>query len=362
MSTKNILAFLVAASILFLSACKCKDGECGYEVPDTYSFSNVDISGQQTRLGMLEEMVAYMKTGKNQGTVLDASLIRNMFANANAPFSDSEFNTSGKSLQSKCFYLDTTEILGWMDNLALASQSQVAGSNGQAGIVTSPTSASHYLLDANGQDLQEIIEKGIMGAVLYYQMTAVYLSDDQIGPTVDNTTPVAGQGTAMEHHWDEAFGYFGVPFDYPTNTSDLYFIGEYCDEFEPVMQFSSTLMTSWTYGRAAISNDDMETKDAMVPIIRRNIELVFAAGAIHYLNRANDNLADDAIRSHALSEGVGFIRALKYNPEASITTTQINDILNLIGSNFYQVTQTGLTQARDQLSSILGLDEYKNAL
>jgi len=60
-----------------------------------------------------------------------------------------------------------------------------------------------------------------MGACLYYQATSVYMGASKMD--VDNETIVPGEGTAMQHHWDEAFGYFSVPKDFPLNKSGLFF-------------------------------------------------------------------------------------------------------------------------------------------
>lgn len=353
-------ACALAATTLLNTGCKGDDDPEAYDVPTSYSFDNVNYSGQTTRMDMLEEMADYMSTANTSGTALDAQVLKNMYANQNAPFSDAELNNSGKDLKSKTFSFAQDQIEAWLDSLAVASTSTVAGSNGVAGVVSNGSRS--YLCSASGKDYAEIIEKGLMGACLYYQITAVYLSEDKIGPAVDNTNVTAGEGTDMEHHWDEAFGYFGVPMDFPANTNDLYFIGKYCNSHEDVAGLNSVIMDAYLTGRAAISNDDMETKDAQVAILRSNLELVFAATAIHYLNGAKANIADDAMRNHMLSEAAGFIRGLQYNPVASVSTTEIDDLLNTIGDNFYTVSTQGLDSARDTLASIFNLEDIKELL
>ncbi len=71
-----------------------------------------------------------------------------------------------------------------------------------------------------------------MGAVFFYQATNVYFGSGKMD--VDNTTaedPAAGKYyTEMEHHFDEAFGYFGAPTDFLTNTNNLRFWAKYCDK------------------------------------------------------------------------------------------------------------------------------------
>jgi hypothetical protein len=73
-----------------------------------------------------------------------------------------------------------------------------------AGVVTTKDGAKSYLLSPAGIDYAELVEKSIMGATFYFQATGVYLSEEKTGDAVDNTTVKSGEGTPMEHHWDEA--------------------------------------------------------------------------------------------------------------------------------------------------------------
>ena len=73
-------------------------------------------------------------------------------------------------------------------------------------------------MDANGIEYTQLIEKGLMGAVFYYQITNVYLGDGKMDvDNADQVDPDNGKYyTTMEHHWDEAFGYFSDAVDFPT--------------------------------------------------------------------------------------------------------------------------------------------------
>ena len=73
-----------------------------------------------------------------------------------------------------------------------------------------------YAFDEFGFEPVQLVEKGIMGATFFYQAVSVYMSEDKIGNAVDNSEVDPINGTTMEHHWDEAFGYFGVGVDVPT--------------------------------------------------------------------------------------------------------------------------------------------------
>lgn len=351
-------AAAVASLAMFWTGCR-KDKIQDYDIPATYTFDNVKYSGQTERLNMLSEMSTYMKTGNTPGTLLDAQTLRNMFENANDPFSF----VSTKQLKDKCFLPDQATFDTYFDQLAAASQSTVPGADGTAGVVYSLDSAKKYLFDANGWEYTQLIEKGLMGAVFYYQATAVYLSESGISEeTVDNEQVTAGEGTMMEHHWDEAFGYFGVPKDFPANTTGIVFWGKYANDRNGLLECNTPIMNAFIKGRAAISNDDHATKWNQIEIISDTWERVIASTAIHYFNEAKTDLADDALRNHALTEAVAFVKALKYNPSRRITDTQISTVTGAVGNNLYQVTVQGLDNARNTLSSIYGLDSIKDQL
>lgn len=348
---KLSLAFLLFSTLLFFQSCK-KENKGDYNVPTTYNFDNVDYSGQTTRIAMLTELGNEMKKGNTPGTVVDAQVLKNMYANTGAPFSDPALNTSGKQLKDKTFASERTVIEGYMDLHAQISQSTQPGSNGVAGVVTSGAKA--YLCDSNGIEYIQFVEKGLLGAVLYYQITAVYLSEDKIGPQVALAD--------RQHHWDEAFGYFGVPVDFPANTTGLKFIGRYCNDRNALLGLNSIIMNAYLKGRAAINNNDNETVTTQVAILRDNLEKVMAATAIKYINGALANPGDDAIRNHELSEGITFIRSLRFNPTRKITDTQIAQLEGYFGNNFYTVNLNNLAMAKNLLSSIYGFDNVKDQL
>lgn len=354
---------LLGAAILTLSACEKETPEPkpnGYDVPATYNFTNVSYTGQKQRLAMLDELSTYMKTGNTIGTVLDAQKMKDMYANSGNPFSDSALNASGKQLRNKTYAPDQALFDAYFDSLALASQSSVPGSNGVAGVVTSTGDpGKKYLFDKNGIEYNQLITKSLMGAVFYYQATSYYLENIA---SADNNTVTDGQGTNMEHHWDEAFGYFGVPVDFPSNVTGIKYWGSYSNQRDAVIGSNAAMMNAFLKGRAAISNKDYTVRDHVKAAIRTEWEEICAASAIHYINAAKTHLTDDALRNHELSECLGFVHSLKYNVARKITDAQLGQVLNYIGTNLYNVTPANLDSAKNLLSSVYGLDAVKDAL
>ena len=274
------------AALAFTSCKKDKDeeptpGTSGptYTVPTTYNFSPMTHSGQTQRIEMLDEISTYMSTGNTALTVLDAIKLKDMYTNANNQFTDTALNSSGKELKNKTFILDQTLFEAYMDTLAMHSTSVVPGSSGVAGVVVSSADPTKkYLQGPNGIEYSQLIKKGLSGAVFYYQAMDTYLANLV---TDDNTTVVAGEGTAMEHHFDEAFGYIGVPIDFPTNVTGLKYWGDYCNKLNSSLGTNNALMNACLSARAAISNDDYTTRDAKVAIIRQQWEKIIAPAVIY---------------------------------------------------------------------------------
>ncbi len=329
------------------------------DVPETYSFDPQDYSGQTIRLNMLEEMATYLKTSHG-GAVLDGDKLKAMFANDGSPFSDSGLNNSGKQLRDKCFSLDQGYFEGWMDVAAISSATGLPASDGQAGTGTSGTST--YLFDENGKEPLQLIEKGLMGAVFYYQSVAVYLGEEEMN--ADNSTVIPGQGTAMEHHWDEAFGYTAFPPDFisPYPESGLRFWARYCNGRDPVIGCNQPLSLAFRTGRSAIGAQDYSIRDEQIAFIRQRWEEVCAATALHYLNEAIAAIGDDVVRNHTLSEALAFGLNLKYNPERRISLEQLVQFETLLGDNFYQISLDDIRSARDLIAGIYQLEEVAEIL
>lgn len=362
------LPVLLSTLVIMAASCKKEDtpeptpipNTPAYTVPVTYNFTNVYYTGQTQRIAMLDALTAYTKTGNTSGTVLDALQLKNMYSNTGNPFADSILNASGKQLKNKTFSLDQSLFESFFDSIALASQSTVAGSNGVAGVVVSSSDATKkYLCSASGIEYNQLIAKGLMGAVFYYQAVSVYLENIA---TADNVTVTAGQGTTMEHNWDEAFGYFGVPVDFPITLTGLKYWGSYSNQRNGVLATNSTLMNALLKGRAAISNRDYTARDEAKTIIRDNWEKICAGSAIHYINAAKTHLTDDALRNHELSECLGFIMSLKYSTVKKISDAQLTQLQGYVGNNLYDVTVANLDNAKSLLSTVYGFDSVKDAL
>lgn len=363
----------LAAFSLLLIFSSCNEGaeeQVAYDVPDAYLFSRNDMSsvstqGQKDRLNMLSEIKSYLQTG-DAGEELDADLLLKMFANEDSPFESADLNASTKQIENKtatgdvAFYKELFEEAETVSREVKTNGTTAV--KGTAGQIERKAKESNINVNAKGWEFTQMIEKGLMGALIYNQIYNSYLTVEKVGNDVENTLIEEGKNyTPMEHHWDEAFGYFGVPINFPNGEPALSgnndrFWAEYTLGRDEDLNIAKPLMTAYITGRAAIVAKDYETKNAQIFKIRDFHEIVAAATAVHYINAAIKNIdsPDQGSLFHHMSEAYGFVNAIKYNPTKNLTSAEINTILNThFGTNadFWTVTKQGLQAAKTLFAS-----------
>ncbi|WPR70076.1 DUF4856 domain-containing protein [Flavobacterium sp. NG2] len=340
MIRSKLLFTSLTIAALSITSCTNDDDEptFNYTVPTTYTFernssTTVDFSGQTSRILMLDEMGNYIKNAGVNGTVASNVVLSNMYSNSNNAFSSTELNTSGKQLKDKTasskdyFSLflgggsstEKTTVQAFFEtqltNAANASAlPQVTASAGVAGIYLDGT--TKRIIAANGLEPQQILLKGLMGACFMDQVVNNYLSVnklDEASNKENNTNKVLETGktyTAMEHTWDEAYGYiYGAGG------------GKYWDSYIKQVNadtdfntVTADIQNAFIKGRAAIVANDYNTRNAQIDIIKAKLALVPAVRAVYYLKEAKGKLGEHngAKAFHALSEAYGFIMSLRY--------------------------------------------------
>jgi hypothetical protein len=373
---------------------KKDDGTCTYEtpivnpedltVPSTYVFtrngnSTVSYSGQTIRMNMLSEMVTAMKSANTAGVAVTEADLLAMYANNGFTWTDADalgLTGSSKQLKSKTGYATSggsadagvqNMFEGYMTSLATISAATITGTEdgmaGTAGVWANDGVKGPYLMDADGKEYTQLIEKGLMCAVLMSQVTVNYLGGIT---TDDNTAILDGKDyTEMEHHWDEAYGYFTDAIDFPTNGTDRFW-GKYSNGRESIIESASKLSLAFRTGRTAIVNKNATIRDAQVLIIRNELERLSAGTAIHYLNAAKSNISSNVARNHTLSEAYAFLEGLKYGYNAisntGMTTAEIDTALAFFGTDFNTVTLADLNSAIDLIASKTGLTAVSSTL
>lgn len=196
-----------------------------------------------------------------------------------------------------------------------------------------------------------------MGGFITYQEVTIMSNI----ASYDNTTNVNGE-TAMEHAWDMAFGYWGVPIDFPTNKTGAKFWGSYTTQVDSGYKANKILMDAFLKGRAAISNKDNATVTAQAAIILQVFDKLNAAGALQEVQETKEAISDNITRNSRMSEMYGFIYSIKYNPKRSLSDTQYNTLLGMFPANFYDLTLTQLNAMRDAFAAPYGFDSVKDIL
>lgn len=328
--------------------------------------STVDFSGQTTRLDMLAEMNALMSSGAN-GSAVDSAKLSQMFAHTGSPFTNSALNAAtDKTLKSKTAAsfsaadadAERQKFEKWIGMVASSSRSGAVAADGRAGVITANNGTSKYLVDAKGIEYQQLVQKGLIGAVMLDQMANVYLGTEKM--SADNTTIVSGKTyTQMEHHWDEAYGYMTKNGTFPLRVNGAAqerFLGGYLRQVAD----SSNFFQAFLKGRAAIVNADYTNRDAQIDIIRKASEKAIAMVAVSYLNKTLKTISSDpAAAMHAFAEGLGFIYSLRYAHNAKVNKAKSDEYLNkLMGTKgFYSLTPTVVNEVKKGIADTFSFSE-----
>ena len=364
--TKLINGFILSLALFIFTSCdKDSDGPniTPYTVPAAYTFENVNYTEATTHVKMLDGINKYL--GKAQSSMdkvpLEQSKIDNLWTNTGNAFDTAWLNTSGTSLSE--ITSDAPTFKAYLDALvALSAQDLTPAADGTPGYIA--RNAGKILVSEKGLEYVQAFQKGMMGAALFKQamdlLTEVPLSD--------NSTVVAGEGTEMAHKFDLAYGYFSLPTNYDTsaefasnNRPGLLFWGNYIRERGLYIQAHDIIWKAFRTGRAAIAAKDMPEVNEQVAIIKEYWEKVAAAAAWAYITIPQSSAGNLASQFHALSEGVGFIAALKYRPQTSkLTDAQYQELVNIFGpdANLYDLVEdpsfTQLNAAKEILRTAYG--------
>ncbi|MPR32145.1 DUF4856 domain-containing protein [Salmonirosea aquatica] len=335
------------------------DGPKEYTVPTTYDFENVDYKESASRISMWQGFQSYL--GKGTSRVLSADTVNYLWNNtnnaftaelaSNIPYPANELNTLTYNLSGKT--ADALLFKALADSMVYVSQfNKAAASKGVPGKI------GNRLFNYKGLEYNQSVAKGLMGGLVLHNVVAIL---DKI-PTDNNTTVVPGQGTAMEHNWDLAFGYVGIPMDYDTaysyNTQPVradrpLAMGGYFAERGKYIQAGGRVFEAFRTGRAAISAQDYAARDAAIVTIKEYLEKTLAAAAYNYVTSPQTQTALDS-KFHGLSEGAGFIIALKYRPASSqLTAANYQTLASIMDTSFYTLAEDASNAKLKQAQAIL---------
>tara|TARA_B110000967_G_scaffold140730_1_gene143789 strand:- start:318 stop:1649 length:1332 start_codon:yes stop_codon:yes gene_type:complete len=331
-------------------------------------YNTVSYGGQTARLDMASEMMSAIAS---TGTTADA--LMGMFAHeaGGMDFEDADLNASSKQIKSKTAAYSTSGVqmaihasfdswfIDYATNVAPIVGTTTMAAAGSAGM------AGNRELNAKGMEYDQIAAKSLIGALCLDQVVNGYLSEGKIGDAVDNVTRDPNEdnnATAMEHHWDEGFGYVYGKFGPDNVSGDLDsdgLLGKYLNKYP---EWNTIVFDAFKKGREAIVQNCSTVRDEQAQIIKETLSMVVAKRAQVYLDEAadNDDLSPDYF--HALSEGYGFILSLQFTYTSDGTpyfsNAQVNSILEQLeaGDGFWDRSDDELRAMADQIQAVTGLE------
>ncbi|MEL7367298.1 MAG: DUF4856 domain-containing protein [Myxococcota bacterium] len=430
MNTKPLISILIGACII-----GCGDDDDNNPNPDpvmiqqplTYTFasrfqdgqSSVAYSGQTKRNLLIESIKKYIggltdQTFQNptEGDVVDALTFFYDFKNAGAtdqtaigfltgttPPLQTEWGELGSlaSLKEKFPEFDanfTGTVIGYDDGsmtpetalLDMFTKLEgliIARANGTIPQDPSGADISAPYVSAEGVDYQQLIQKYLSGTIQISQGTDDYLDDDIEGKGLlsDNDAAASERPyTALEHVWDEGFGYFGAARNYgdytdeeisakggreawqgandADNDGSINLLSEYNfghsvnaskRDLGSVVatDFSKDAFDAFLAGRTLIVNAGADLTAAQLAELQgyRDTavgawEKAVAATAVHYVNEVLQDMNDFGTAeydflAHAKhwSELKGFALALQFNVNHSpMTTSDMTQLQGYIGA------------------------------
>ena len=343
------------------------------DAPETYAFtreeeSTVSFPQQTDILNQLTELQTYLGTADAGDLIVEQALL-DMFANTGGNGGGNFSFSSDQQLDAKAFAADLTANL-FEDFFAGAALASTAGNmgttaeDGAAGLLTREVEGSTILVDESGRVLSQVIEKGLMGSVLYNEIYNTYLTDALIGDGIENVSLSLGTNyTEMENNIDQAFGYWGAPVDFSSDwpmdrTAEATFWSNYSNIIDGVsedeLNTNNSVMEAFIAARTAIVNNDPAERNAQRDSLYQQLDLVAAAVAVHFINEAISavDAGNSGEQMYALSNAWGFVNALRYSPRKELTDAEITTIMGTdfgAGGNFWMATADGLNAAKTQL-------------
>ena len=419
------LVVLLTVASLFLSACgsdeeddtDLEEDAAAIDIPQAYVFdsrfvegeSSVSYSGQVVRNLLLQDLKATTDSvGKDGARPIavsdmlklyeydDALNLKTLTTTGGLAASESHYSalSTGKNLVGK---ISDEPVIGYnrpADDLVREWFKAIADNSQDSDKLGTPMA---YTTD-DGVDMSQMVNKVLIGAVPYYQATGVYLNgllERDNSEARDGTDPY----TAMEHAWDEAFGYFGAARDY-ARYSDAQLAGKVDDftfdsngdgsiDFKSEynfglsrnagkrdkggsgVDFTQEIFNAFLAGRTAITNQGSVAEiSAHRQAAAEGMEKVIAATVVHYINdtlsdmselgTAEENRAN--LNKH-WAEMKGYTVALQYNPFRLITDGQLTELHGIMGeapiydepgSNSYKTQVANYERAKAVLQTAYG--------
>lgn len=273
-------------------------------------------------------------------------------------------------------------------------------------------------VNEDGKDLNQLLQKFLLGAVAFSQAADDYLDDSVEGKGLLSDNTVGDKDgtkpyTALEHSYDEGFGYFGAARNYNDYTDDevagkdggrenwkghhdtdgngkIDLLSEYnfhnstnaakrdrgtAARSNPT-DYSKVIFDAFLKGReiittagGALSDEQMSALQAQRDIIVLNWEKAISATVVHYINDTIGDMEkigtddyDFATHAKHWSEMKGFALNFQFNPRTPVSAEDFAKVHELMGmapelsADGVEAYKAKLLEARDILQNAYGFD------
>ncbi|WP_027001587.1 hypothetical protein [Hugenholtzia roseola] len=324
---QNLL--LLAVLSLVFTSCKDdkEDEKPALQIPNSYDGAAfaANTAAEQALKGNLTKLTDEMKKGRTNGTSVDVSALNTLFTTGSPAL-----NTSSTSYYAALI----SGSNGYLAELAKASGGTytLGAPMGEGGTM------GGYLFDENGIEMEQLVEKGLFGAALYFQATKTFEAATLTPADIDKIVALFGANpTFPNSNSSNVEQPDGVMAGYAARRDKNDGNGLYS-------QFKNNAIKLQAAVKAG--NDYKTEQTEALNALKTTWEKANAATIINYchatlsrLSATNPSENDIAAALHAYSEGVGFLHGWKTIPQAHriITDAQIDEILALFNAPSGQV-------------------------
>jgi hypothetical protein len=338
---QNLL--LLAMLSLAFTACKedSEDGKPALQIPNSYDGTafEANTTVEQALKGNLAKLTAEMKKGRTNGTRVEISNLNTLFTTGSPAL-----NASTTSYYAGLI----SGTNGYLAELAKASGGTytLGAPRGEGGTM------GGYLFDENGIEMEQLVEKGLFGAALYFEATKIFEAATLTPADVDKIVALFGANpTFPNSNSSNVARPDGHMAGYAARRDKNDGKGLYS-------QFKNNAIKLQAAVKAG--NDYKAQQKEALNALKTAWEKANAATIINYchatlsrLSATNPSENDIAAALHAYSEGVGFIHGWKTIPQKHkiITDAQIDEILALFNAPSGQ-TPTSYKFATDPVNEL----------
>ncbi|MBL7781867.1 MAG: hypothetical protein JNM22_11670 [Saprospiraceae bacterium] len=332
---------ILLSSLFAIGLISCDKDKSPLNIPSQYDGSAYpsNTTKEYAVRTQLDALVTEIKKGRTTGAVLDYPTLLSLYQTGNpglqtlaTSYYDSRLNGSGK----------------WLDELSKSSGGAYTPGtpSGQGGVFNG------YLFDENGLEMEQMVEKGLFGAALYHEATALMRAD------------------VSQSELDRIIALYGAHPDFPNtptaakaanpdkNMANYAARRDKNDGAGLYTQIKQNFLTAQAAIQAGADYD--AERDAALANLRLNWEKVNFATVINYCHSVVSKMSatsptdsDKAASLHAYGECVGFVHGWRTIPQADkkITDAEIDEILVLLNAP-YNATPTSYKFITDPLNEL----------